>query len=565
MIRTLNKHSRHKRFESHIGTYWMTAKAIATVLLREGWDVFYPSRQTLEQVAKGDQDEIAKALGSHFTFVFMRLQQDGNIPLYPTLIVLSDNPNSSRDDAMELLASHIDVSAEDIEIVCSNFFKDDDEARMSDIFDEIRVDVTPGTGRNDETVDVREFTIADNGTVRELSISAMLEALGANDNADYDIVFSKLKITSPGLVPFNWQEPQVNALTKKLPKFGLTSDGTVTVSREMSLKDMISVITLQLREWCHPRNHAENMWSRLWESVAVDYMCERPDENLDFNPMTRDDYGMSDGDLDYDSLYDAVTGESKRRRSLRRKTEKRSYVFGKNELRKLRPNLNKKNERIMDTNATVSDIKKAMLDYMNPGVPSYEVCAKVDIETESHDYILYGSYAYANGGRDEEVLCIRVNVHGDHVSLFDVYEHFQIAEDTETPADDLRVYLNGKQRLGRGKKESRNSVRRSCKTRKNESYGIEYEDLMPALVDSFNRNKRRFNVNTRYACSYKMLTDHRGILTIRNYLQFEIDIWDRVEVRYADTHQMMGVYDTDSFSSVSDLADSIMIDIFHTM
>lgn len=565
MIR-LNKYNRvNKRYESHIGTYWMTAKAIATVLLRDGWDVFYPSRQTLEQVSKGTQEDISSVLGSHFTFVFMRLQPDGNIPLYPTLIVLSDNPNSTREDAMELLASHIDVTAEDIEIVCSNFFKDDDDARMSDIFDEIRVDVTPGTGRNDETVDVREFTIADNGTVRELSISAMLEALGANDSADYDIVFSKLKITSPGLVPFNWQDPKVNALTKKLPKFGLTSDGTVTVSREMSLKDMISVITLQLREWCHPRNHAENMWSRLWESVAVDYMCERPDENLDFNPMTRDDYGMPDDEIDYDSLYDAVTGESKRRRYLRRKIEKRSYVFGKNELRKLRPNLNKKNERIMDTNATISDIKKAMLVYMNPGVPSYEVCAKVDIETKSHDYILYGSYAYVNGGRDEEVLCIRVSVHGDHVSLFDVYEDYQIAEDTETPTEDLCVYLNGKQRSNMGRKESRNRVRRSCKTRKYESYCIAYDELMTALVDSFKRNKRQHGVNSSYTCSYKMLTDHRGILTIRNYLKFEIDIWDRVEVRYADTHQMMGIYNMDDFNSVSELADSIVIDIFRTM
>lgn len=386
----------------------------------------------------------------------MRLQQDDNIPLYPTLIVLSDNPSSSRDDAMDLLASHIDVTAEDIEIVCSNFFKDDDEARMSDIFDEIRVDVTPGTGRNDEMVDVREFTIADNGTVRELSISAMLEALGSNDNADYDLVFSKLKITSPGLVPFNWQDPKVNALTKKLPKFGLTSDGTVTVSREMSLKDMISVVTLQLREWCHPRNHAESMWSRLWESIAVDCMCERPNENLDFNPMTRDSYSMSGDDLDYDSLYDVVTDESKRRRSLRNKYEKRSYVFGKNELRKLRPNI-------------------------------------------------------------------------------------------------------------MGIKESRNSVRRSLRTRKNESHGIGYEELMPALVDSFNQNKRSFNVNTRYSCFYRMLSDHRGILTIRNYLSFEIDILDRVEVRYADTHQMMCGYDTGDFRNVSDLADSIIFDIFHTM
>lgn len=60
MIRTLNKHSRNRRFESHIGTYWMTAKAIATVLLRDGWDVFYPSRLTLEQIANGDQNEIEK-------------------------------------------------------------------------------------------------------------------------------------------------------------------------------------------------------------------------------------------------------------------------------------------------------------------------------------------------------------------------------------------------------------------------------------------------------------------------------------------------------------------------
>lgn len=572
MIR-LNKYNRlNKRYESHIGTYWMTAKAIATVLLRDGWDVFYPSRQTLEQVSKGTQEDISNILGSHFTFVFMRLQQDGNIPLYPTLIVLSDNPNSTREDAMELLASHIDVTAEDIEIVCSNFFKDDDDARMSDIFDEIRVDVTPGTGRNDETVDVREFTIADNGNVRELSISAMLEALGANDNAEYDTVFSKLKITSPGLVPFNWQDPKVNALTKKLPKFGLTSDGTVTVSREMSLKEMISVITLQLREWCHPRNHAEDMWSRLWESVAVDYMCERPDENLDFNPMTRDDYGMHDDEIDYDSLYDTVTGESKRRTSKRR-FEKYSLVFGKNELRKLRPALKTRaNERIMDTNSNINDIKQVMLDFLYSSVIMedffgfkipFNMCAKVDIETTAHNYILFGSYAYTNGKSDEELLCIRVSVRGNHVSLFDVYEDVQIVEDTQTPASDLKAYLDSKKSLlEKGKKESR-SVR--SYRRKYESYCIEYDELMPALVDAFKRNKRQHGINSMYTCSYRMLTDHRGILTIRNYLKFEIDIWDRVEVRYADTHQMMGIYDMADFNSVSELADSIISDIFRTM
>lgn len=581
MIRTLNKHSRNRRFESHIGTYWMTAKAIATVLLRDGWDVFYPSRQTLEQVANGDQNEIAKALGSHFTFVFMRLQQDGNIPLYPTLIVLSDNPNSSRDDAMDLLASHIDVTAEDIEIVCSNFFKDDDEARMSDIFDEIRVDVTPGTGRNDETVDVREFTIADNGTVRELSISAMLEALGANDNADYDIVFSKLKITSPGLVPFNWQDPKVNALTKKLPKFGLTSDGTVTVSREMSLKDMISVVTLQLREWCHPRNHAENMWSRLWESVAVDYMCERPDENLDFNPMTRDDYGMSDGDIDYDSLYDAVTGESKRR-TAKRRFEKYSLVFGKNELRKLRPALKTRaNERIMDTNSTVSDIKHVMLDFLNSSVIMedffgfkipFNMCAKVDIETKSHNYILFGSYAYTNGKSDEELLCIRVSVHGNHVSLFDVYEDYQISEDTQTPAADLKDYLNGKKSL---LKKAAQETHRYCskyrtKRVRNESIvAMASDELADALIASFERNKKRMNVKPRYSCKVKILSQYAMKISIRGYLDFHLTVGsavsERIELRYSDTGQVVGTYNGDDFDTLSDLADSIILDIFHTM
>ena len=82
-----------------------------------------------------------------------------------------------------------------------------------------------------------------------------------------------------------------------------------------------------------------------------------------------------------------------------------------------------------------------MLDFLDKSIPSREIRAKVDIETEAHDYILYGSYDYEGSIRDDEVLCIRISVHGNHVSVTDEYENVVVVADTTVPADALKDYL----------------------------------------------------------------------------------------------------------------------------
>jgi hypothetical protein len=82
-----------------------------------------------------------------------------------------------------------------------------------------------------------------------------------------------------------------------------------------------------------------------------------------------------------------------------------------------------------------------MLDFLAQSLPAKEARAKVDIETEAHDYILYGSYDYEGSTKDEEVLCIRISVYGNHVSVTDVYENVVVVADTTVPADALKDYL----------------------------------------------------------------------------------------------------------------------------
>lgn len=98
-------------------------------------------------------------------------------------------------------------------------------------------------------------------------------------------------------------------------------------------------------------------------------------------------------------------------------------------------------KKIMDTSDTISDIKRVMLDFLKQDLPAKEARAKVDIETEAHDYILYGSYDYEGSTKDDELLCIRISVHGDHVSVTDEYENVVVVADTTVPADALKDYL----------------------------------------------------------------------------------------------------------------------------
>ena len=169
---------------------------------------------------------------------------------------------------------------------------------------------------------------------------------------------------------------------------------------------------------------------------------------------------------------------------------------------------------------------------------------------------------------DTEAVQIQLDYSKDKAKVTDD-DNNSITVDVDVDAPEFDKLADGiitlvDKQLAKTKKKE--ALRRASRfRRKNESYGVDYEDLMPALVEAFNRNKRRFNVNPRYVCTYKMVTDHLGILTIRNYLKFKVDIWDSVEVPYADTNQSMGVYDTADFDNVSDLAESIIIDIIHTM
>ena len=415
--------------ESHTGTFWMVAKALADILKKAPYQVFYPSQSVLEDLAKaGDEMDVRKALKNpnHFRFVFTATEKDGSSMLYPTILVISDDPRSDKNDPAKILASHISITDDDINQVLSTYFREDPDAVLSDIFEYIKADNGENV-KGDIDVKVQDFKLNDNGTVRELCEEIMLTAMG-KPGQDLDMAAEPLQITSQCMVMFNAHDPQQNALAKKSPVYDVDRDSnTVTqIGGPDTFSALRSVYAIQIREWFHPRNHTGKMWDMAWRQVAEDFMVERVNNDLDYNPYERDEKFRKTGRVLYTKETLSKIPLSLACRIVERKASSRKAS---------------KNEKIMDTADTISDIKRVMLDFLKQDPPTMESRAKVDIETEAHDYILYGSYYYEGSTKDEEVLCIRISVHGDHVSVTDEYENVVVVADTTVPADALKDYL----------------------------------------------------------------------------------------------------------------------------
>ena len=415
--------------ESHTGTFWMVAKALADILKKAPYQVFYPSQSVLEDLAKaGDEMDVRKALKNpnHFRFVFTATEKDGSSMLYPTIIVISDDPRSDKNDPAKILASHISITDDDINQVLSTYFREDPDAVLSDIFEYIKADNGENV-KGDIDVKVQDFKLNDNGTVRELCEEIMLTAMG-KPGQDLDMAAEPLQITSQCMVMFNSHDPQQNALAKKSPVYDVDRDSnTVTqIGGPDTFSALRSVYAIQIREWFHPRNHTGKMWDMAWRQVAEDFMVERVNNDLDYNPYERDERRRKTGRVFYTKETLSKIPLSLACRIVERKATSRKAS---------------KNEKIMDTADTISGIKRVMLDFLKLDIPAMEARAKVDIETEAHDYILYGSYGYEGSTKDEEVLCIRISVHGDHVSVTDEYENVVVVADTTVPADALKDYL----------------------------------------------------------------------------------------------------------------------------
>ena len=415
--------------ESHTGTFWMVAKALADILKKAPYQVFYPSQSVLEDLAKaGDEMDVRKALKNpnHFRFVFTATEKDGSSMLYPTILVISDDPRSDKNDPAKILASHISITDDDINQVLSTYFREDPDAVLSDIFEYIKADNGENV-KGDIDVKVQDFKLNDNGTVRELCEEIMLTAMG-KPGQDLDMAAEPLQITSQCMVMFNAHDPQQNALAKKSPVYDVDRDSnTVTqIGGPDTFSALRSLYAIQIREWFHPRNHTGKMWDMAWRQVAEDFMVERVNNDLDYNPYERDEKFRKTGRVLYTKETLSKIPLSLACRIVERKASSRKAS---------------KNEKIMDTADTISDIKRVMLDFLKLDPPAMEARAKVDIETEAHDYILYGSYYYEGSTKDEEVLCIRISVHGDHVSVTDEYENVVVVADTTVPADALKDYL----------------------------------------------------------------------------------------------------------------------------
>lgn len=410
-------------YESHTGTFWMSVKALSETLIKGPYKVFYPNVQMLEKMsAANSEEDMRKAMRdpNHFRFVVMRTEKDGTLPLYPTIIVISDNPNSAKTDPAQILAAHISVTADDINQVLATYFNDDPDAVLSDLFEYI--DANNGEDvKGGVDVRVTDFRLNDNGTVRELEEEAMLAVLGT-PGGDLDLIAESLMITSPGMVMLNVRDPENNALAKKSPKYDVDGDGNaVQVSGPERYAELRSIYIDQIKEWFLPRNHAGKMWDLAWKQVAEDFMVERTNTELDYNPYERDDESVKRVCMVH--LTETSLSKIPLRWAARFTKEART------------------DEKIMDTDSNIGQLRDVMLKALDEICPD-DLVSKVDIESKAHSYTLSGCFCHPDGYiKEMEVLCIQVNVHGNHVSLYDVYEDFLIENDTETPANDLKAYL----------------------------------------------------------------------------------------------------------------------------
>lgn len=293
-----------RRYESHTGSFWQVAKAIAQTLIKKGshFEVYYPTQSTLQKVADAESENdmdnaFAQAMKGHYRFVFSRNDTNDDMKLYPTVIVLSDDMYSSDKDMAAFMAGHVYVQEELLLDVVERFFEDDSEATLADIFDAVdvrRERLPKKTNRkgksyvdqDDSGVDVHGFALADNGTVRELCMDAMVAALDDDLNADFDDVCAKLTMQNPGIVPFNAGMTD-NAMSNKLPKYRMENGSVIQVSNNMDFKEIKSLVSKYMMEWCEPRNHSGKMWNKAWEYVLDNILLDHWDDNvdvLDFNP-----------------------------------------------------------------------------------------------------------------------------------------------------------------------------------------------------------------------------------------------------------------------------------------
>lgn len=293
-----------RRYESHTGSFWQVAKAIAQTLIKKGshFEVFYPTQSTLQKVADAESandmdNAFAQAMKGHYRFVFSRNDTNDNMKLYPTVIVLSDDMYSSDKDMAVFMAGHVYIQEELLLDVVERFFEDDSEATLADIFDAVdvrRERLPKKTNRkgksyvdqDDSGVDVHGFALADNGTVRDLCMDAMVAALDDDLNADFDDVCAKLTMQNPGIVPFNAGMTD-NAMSNKLPKYRMENGSVIQVSNNMDFKEIRSLVSKYMMEWCEPRNHSGKMWNKAWEYVLENILLDHWDDNvdvLDFNP-----------------------------------------------------------------------------------------------------------------------------------------------------------------------------------------------------------------------------------------------------------------------------------------
>lgn len=293
-----------RRYESHTGSFWQVAKAIAQTLIKKGshFEVYYPTQSTLQKVADAESENdmdnaFAQAMKGHYRFVFSRNDTNDNMKLYPTVIVLSDDMYSSDKDMAAFMAGHVYVQEELLLDVVERFFEDDSEATLADIFDAVdvrRERLPKKTNRkgksyvdqDDSGVDVHGFALADNGTVRDLCMDAMVAALDDDLNADFDDVCAKLTVQNPGIVPFNAGMTD-NAMSNKLPKYRMENGYVIQVSNNMDFKEIKSLVSKYMMEWCEPRNHSGKMWNKAWEYVLENILLDHWDDNvdvLDFNP-----------------------------------------------------------------------------------------------------------------------------------------------------------------------------------------------------------------------------------------------------------------------------------------
>ena len=293
-----------RRYESHTGSFWQVAKAIAQTLIKKGshFEVYYPTQSTLQKVADAESENdmdnaFAQTMKGHYRFVFSRNDTNDDMKLYPTVIVLSDDMYSSDKDMAAFMAGHVYVQEELLLDVVERFFEDDSEATLADIFDAVdvrRERLPKKTNRkgksyvdqDDSGVDVHGFALADNGTVRDLCMDAMVAALDDDLNADFDDVCAKLTVQNPGIVPFNAGMTD-NAMSNKLPKYRMENGSVIQVSNNMDFKEIKSLVSKYMMEWCEPRNHSGKMWNKAWEYVLENILLDHWDDNvdvLDFNP-----------------------------------------------------------------------------------------------------------------------------------------------------------------------------------------------------------------------------------------------------------------------------------------